>query len=215
MHNALPRLLQRCAEQAGHSCDRERVVPELRDLRPPEGAESTGAAPAGAAGQQARPHAEGREAQLDLVVHEVACPFRWCVDVTVRHAAAERYRGRAANENGHALERATAEKRHRYPDAGGRSVSTLGWETWGRTSPEVHALLEEWARTACGRRRAGSSSRHVAAWLAELDAAVAVWLADSVIEGAGGRAATRWHRQRAGASEHVSVSAAVGGRVMQ
>ena len=76
------------------------------------------------------------------------------------------------------------------------------WETWGRTNPQVAEVLAEWARRACGRRRAGSVARTTARWTAELDAALHVWMADAVLVGMGGRGATHWQQQRSNAFEH-------------
>ena len=183
------------AERAGYFSDLERVVPEMRDESPGEvdiGGNQPGDTKATA----------GREAKMDIVIHGATEEFKWCIDVTVRHPTAARYRVDSARASGHTATTACREKRRRYPPAGGRHVTPLAWETWGRTSPEVHELLFELAASACGRRRAGGSARMAGRWLAEFDAILHVWLADSILAGAGGQAASSWHRQRAAYGEH-------------
>ena len=206
LHSSIPRLLKSFASQAGHFCDTERVVPEMRDCAPRQ-AEIAVDDVETEPGDQAN----GKEAVMDLVVHGETEPFRWCIDVTVRHPNSGRYRAVAAQRAGHAAMKAAREKRRRYPPAGGRAVTPMVWETWGRASQEVHEVVAEWAASACGRRRAGAAARLANRWLTSVDAAVHVWIADAIIAGAGGRAACAWHRQRSSFGEHGPATARVPG----
>ena len=63
------------------------------------------------------------------------------VDVTFRHAGADKYKPQAARVPGWTCRHAEQEKQSRYPPRAGRRVQTLCVESWGRLGAEGSALL--------------------------------------------------------------------------
>ena len=94
------------------------------------------------------------------------------LDVTVRHPAAERYQPRAAEEPGAACLEASKEKHERYPSRGGRAITPVCAETWGRWGPEAEDVLARLSAAASRRDhlRGASQTGRMQRWRARLDA---------------------------------------------
>ena len=75
---------------------------------------------------------------------------------------------------GYTAARAEAEKLETYLPAGGRSVTPIAAETWGRRGAIAEAMLMDLAAAAArrDRRRAREPSGRLARWRAQLDGAL-------------------------------------------
>ena len=138
------------------------------------------------------------EAYLD--VHVTGLPELAGIyfDITIRHPREARYAPHScAATDGLALQRAAAEKQHRYPPNNQGRVVTLGAETWGRISQESEHILGVCA--ACATRHDHRRGRHASSarlrrWRSSLDAALQQAIANQLLlaaEGPLGRARTR------------------------
>ena len=118
--------------------------------------------------------ADGTSARLDVAF--VAGGVREYVDVTIRHPRAQKYRARAAEEDGAAARIAEQAKRTRYParaEAGLLAVRPFAVESFGRLGPGALRLLREaWQRLAEAddRVRGWTGQAVFQRWLALLSA---------------------------------------------
>jgi hypothetical protein len=112
-----------------------------------------------------------REAVLDVWAYGIPELPDLLLDVTVRHPRAARYRPAAERFAASAATKAEAEKRDRYPPAGGRQVWPVAHETWGRLGPAAEQLLQLCASAAARRahRRGKVSGGELRRWRARLD----------------------------------------------
>ena len=112
-----------------------------------------------------------REAVLDVWAYGIPELPDLLLDVTVRHPRAARYRPAAEKTAASAASKAEAEKRDRYPPAGGRQVWPVAHETWGRLGPAAEQLLQLCASAAARRahRRGRVSGGELRRWRARLD----------------------------------------------
>jgi hypothetical protein len=112
-----------------------------------------------------------REAVLDVWAYGIPELPDLLLDVTVRHPCAARYRPAAERTPASAASKAEAEKRERYPPAGGRQVWPVAHETWGRLGPAAEQLLQLCASAAARRahRRGKVSGGELRRWRARLD----------------------------------------------
>jgi hypothetical protein len=94
---------------------------------------------------------EAREAIIDVEAWDPHSADTLCVDATVRHAAAIRYRPQASDYDGHALRIAEAEKQARYPPRGGLRCTCAAAETYGRLGDSFEALIDDLAGRAARR----------------------------------------------------------------
>ena len=96
------------------------------------------------------------------------------LDITVRHPRAQRYRPASERHAGACAQRAEAEKRDRYPAAGGRAVIPIVHETWGRLGTTAEDLLLALSAAAARRayRRGRTAGPDLRKWRARLDAAL-------------------------------------------
>ena len=92
--------------------------------------------------------------------------------VTVCHPAATRYVAGAAKTSASAAERRAAEKMDHYVQTGGRQLTPLPCETWGRLGCHSEAVLAAW--TAAANRRdwqhGRSPNQRAKRWRCMLDA---------------------------------------------
>ena len=117
----------------------------------PASAASAAALPAGGAG------AAGlrlREAILDIETWSADSADAFHIDATVRHAPSVRYQPQSAQDDGHALQVAEAEKAARYPPTAGLRCVCAAAETFGRLGGALESLLEDLAARAARRRLA-------------------------------------------------------------
>jgi hypothetical protein len=155
MHDVVAAVACQACKDAGLEARREIIVPEW--------ARWTTATPT-------KP-AECREARLDVCAWSPAALLRDLnVDATVRHALSQRYRSRAAREDGAATLMAAAEKERRYPLKGGLRCTTAAAETLGRLGADFLELLKELAQLAAGRdhERGLPATRWTRKWRVEL-----------------------------------------------
>ena len=130
------------------------------DAAPRTGAARAGAADADAqvfpgardgAARVPRAAREAREATIDVEAWDPHSADTPCVDDTVRHEAAVRYRPQASDYDGHALRIAEAEKQARYPPRGDLRCTCAAAETYGRPGDVFEVLIDDLAGRAAQR----------------------------------------------------------------
>ena len=96
------------------------------------------------------------------------------LDITFRHAGAQRYQPQAAQHPGAAARKAAEEKQRRYPPRGGRRAHTLAFESWGRLGAEGEAVLLTLRAAADNRdRRTGHAQPgRLLRWRRQLDVTI-------------------------------------------
>ena len=175
-HDDIADIVAEIGEETGGIARREVFVPEL--CREPS-----------------RMH---KEAWLDVWLYGIPEMPDVLVDVTVRHPRAKRYRPASERQAGVAAARAEAEKDEKYVPAGGRSVWTLAFETWGRLGQRAEDFLLACAAAAARRahRRGRVPGGELRRWRMRLDASLHRSVAAQIAaaeHGLPGRA--RWRRQ--------------------
>ena len=115
-----------------------------------------------------------QEAWLDVLAYGTPDVQDLLLDITVRHPGAARYQPNASTVAGYTAAKAEAEKLAAYPPAGGRSVTPIAAETWGRWGAIAEATLMVLAAAAArhDRRRAREPGGRLARWRAQLDGAL-------------------------------------------
>ena len=125
----------------------------------------------------------------------------------------ERYQPRAAREAGHTCCQAAQEKKARYPDVAGRSVTPFCYETWGRLGDAGEALLQSLAAAAAryDYRRGHVTTGRLPRWRAQLDGALQKAVADAILASRFGTAG-RAHRGQRPAASHAELGVYTGNR---
>jgi hypothetical protein len=157
LHAGMADVLVWMFKEAGCETRREVVIPEFTKQAP----------------THANPHGV-TEGVLDILAW-APMMGELLIDVAVRHPASGQYRAHASHHNGWANSVASAEKRRRYPPAGGRSVCPAPMETWGRIGDDLFDTLQLVAGIARERSRAAgfASPRFLSKWLLALGSVLA------------------------------------------
>lgn len=169
MHDVVAALTCQACRDAGLEARREIVVPAWARWK----------APAGGGPEVCV------EARMDVVTWSPGAVVRdLYVDGTVRHAVSNRYRARAAREDGAATLLAAQEKQRRYPVVGGMRCTAAAVETLGRLGVEFLELLQELAQLAAARseERGLPATRWSRKWRVELSCQLHKAVARSVHE---------------------------------
>jgi hypothetical protein len=169
MHDVVAALTCQACRDAGLEARREIVVPAWARWK----------APAGGGPEVCV------EARMDVVTWSPGAVVRdLFVDGTVRHAVSNRYRARAAREDGAATLLAAQEKQRRYPVVGGMRCTAAAVETLGRLGVEFLELLQELAQLAAAHseERGLPATRWSRKWRVELSCQLHKAVARSVHE---------------------------------
>ena len=162
-HDGLCDNFAQFAEEAGAVAMREVFVPEFRSRKSNL-----------SRGNEERKPIASSEAWLDVHADGVPDITDFLGDVTVCHPAASRYIAGAASTPGYAAERRAAEKRYHYVQSGGRYLTPLPFESWGRAGQDVENVLDTWAAAANRRdwRHGRAPNQRARRWRCMLDASI-------------------------------------------